>query len=86
MKILNFLKRKNMNNLSLDTLINGVSESVTKVHERMEAHDINMFENYMDIERDEDGKVTGLTPKMVSIALPDKDGTYKKRERERYLL
>jgi len=69
-----------MNNLSLDTLINGVSESVTKVHERMEAHDIAMIENYMDMELDEEGDVIGLNPKMISIALPDKEGNYTKRQ------
>ena len=69
-----------MNKQSLDSLIQGVSQSVTRAHEHIEAHDIEMFKQYMDFEREEDGDVVAMTPKMVKIALPDKEGKFTPRE------
>jgi|GEM_PF-2363770 len=80
MKIPNPFKRKKMSNLSLDTLIQGVSDSITRVHERIEAHDIEMFKHYMNLDKDEEGNITGMTPKTVSIALPNKEGEFVPRE------
>jgi len=80
MKFSNLFKRKTMNNLQLDSLIQGISDSITRVHERIEAHDIEMFKNYMDLKKDENGVITEMTPKMISIALPDKDGNYVPRK------
>lgn len=80
MKFSNLFKRKTMNNLQLDTLIQGISDSITRVHERIEAHDIEMFKNYMDLKKDENGVVTEMVPKMITIALPDKDGKFVPRQ------
>ncbi|MDX2362462.1 MAG: DUF2589 domain-containing protein [Crocinitomicaceae bacterium] len=69
-----------MSNLKLDDLITSVSDSITKVHERIEAHDIEMFKNYMDLTKNEEGVVTEMKPHMVKIALPNKDGEFVPRE------